>query len=92
MEPTSLTRKDISTVLIRFLGVYFAYLAIKQIASVPYLVYLLTTIDGEIELPQKISLYPAIQGTVYFIISAAISFYLLKKGKWLIEFISKDPE
>jgi len=87
-------RRDIATVLVRFAGVYFAYLAAKKVFiaayGIWYLFFLLGDIREDLALHQKTSLGVIIPGLFEFVVTAGIAYYLLRKGKWLIEFISKD--
>jgi len=89
-----MNKKDLATVLVRFAGLYFAYLAVKKIAAVAYFAWVMSTILGDmgegVEFTEKLSLSTALPGAISFFITAGVAYYLLRKGTWVIEFLSKD--
>ena len=89
-----MNKKELAIVLIRFAGLYFAYLAVKKISAVVYFAWVLSTILGDVgkdvEFAEKVSLSTALPGAVSFLVTAGVAYYLLRKGTWVIEFLSKD--
>ena len=91
-----MTKRDLATVLTRLVGLYFAYLAAKQVVVAAYgawyLFFLLGETSSELALHQKLSLGFILPGLIEFTITAGLSYYLLKNGNWLIEFLGKDAK
>ena len=88
------TRRDFATVLVRFAGLWFAYLAFKQVASMAFFIWYMVDIAGQfsegISTMEKITLSTVLPGAVSFVVSTSLSYYLIRKGNWVIEFVSKD--
>jgi len=88
--------RSIAIVLIRFAGLYLAYSAIRQIVSVILLAWyfvdlLQYDLDGT-SLHEKMRLRHALPGTMEFLITAGTSYYLLRKGNWVIDFLCKESD
>jgi hypothetical protein len=88
------TRRDFATVLVRFAGLHFAYVAFKQVASMAFFIWFvfetLVSFGEGISLSEKITLSTILPGAVSFVVSTSLSYYLIRKGNWVIEFLSKD--
>lgn len=90
MKAEIVTKKDIARILVRFLGVYFAYLALGKIETIPYVIYLYSQLGTELEFYEKIDLATIAPQAIRCLFYVAISFYCIRRGKWLIEFISRS--
>ncbi|MES2983150.1 MAG: hypothetical protein V4727_12630 [Verrucomicrobiota bacterium] len=90
MKAETLTKKDIARILVRLLGVYFAYLAVCRIGAIPYILYIFSVMGSEIDFSEKINLATLGPQVFTFLFYAALSFYCIKKGSWLIELISRS--
>jgi predicted histidine transporter YuiF (NhaC family) len=89
-----MNRKDLASVLTRFAGLYFGYLAATKILGLASAVLILSSVLGDIakgiSVGAKMALSTALPGAISCFITAGISYYLLRKGNWVIEFLSKD--
>ncbi len=89
-----MNKKDLASVLTRFAGLYFGYLAVTKIAGLAYVVWILSRVLDNIRegvgLGDKMNLATALPGAISFFITAGIAYYLLRKGNGVIEFLSKD--
>ena len=90
-----MNRKDLATVLVRFAGLYFAYLSVTKILTLLSFFYMISmmlsdTSADEMEITEKLNLFTSVPGVISFLVTSTIAFYLLKKGKWVIGFLSND--
>lgn len=86
--------RHLAVVLVRFAGLCFAYLALRQIISVILLALYFVDLYGYdldgASIHDKIRFWHALPGTIEFLITAGTSYYLLRRGNWVIEFLCKD--
>ena len=90
MITDTLTKKDIARVLVRFLGVYFAFLIVWRIGNILSDIFFFTAIGSEINYQEKFTLSAFAPLIPSLLMHLCLSFYCIKKGNWLIEFISRS--
>ncbi len=93
IEPNSI-RRDVATVLVRFAGVYFAYLAVSKVLAVPLLIFMLRNIGSltDISIGELVSLSTILPSLLHLIIYSGLAYYLLLRANWLINFLAKVRE
>ena len=90
MNEEKRNRRNLAIVLVRACGVYFTYVAVTKAVAIPYAIFWIASLRG-VEIDRNFSFATGFSGMISFLVTAGIAFYLLKKGNWLIDFISKDP-
>jgi len=90
-----MNKKDLATVLVRFAGLYFAYLSLTKIISLLSFFYMITGImnssnAGEIDVTEKLNILTSVPGIISFLVTSCLALYLLRNGSWVIRFLSKD--